>query len=456
MSTFEEALEYLASFTDYEQKLPDGVRRRAMDLDRMRRFAAALGNPQERLAIVHVAGTKGKGSTTMMVDALVRAHGLSCGRFISPHLSHVTERIAIDGRPVDTERFADLVQRLRPYVEKTRRERPTDLPSFFESITMMAFLEFARRDVDVCAIEVGLGGRLDATNIAMPRVSVITTIDLEHTRVLGETLERIAAEKAGIIKERIPAVSGLGRDTDAGRAIATAARRRRASLRVLGEEIIVSPEGHDDAFTVGVDGREFTGLTLPRVGDHQRANAALALAAMACLEAAGMIRLRNDCVRAALETVQLPARVEFFDVGSGLGFDGPVVLDSAHTRASVRALVAALPHVLPARPRTLVVGLLRDKNVLACLEKLLEAADEVVAVTPPSPRALPAAELADAVRAIAPEDLPVMTAELDELGEILARSRSRALVVTGSAYLAGMIRPLLAVSRAGSSGSARI
>lgn len=203
------AADYLMSRIDWERAKSIPYAERTFRLDRVRRLLALLGDPQESLKIIHVAGTKGKGSTTAMLASIFHAAGLKAGAFTSPHLERIEERFAIDGHPCSGETFAELIELIRPAVEVVDREMPGDGPTYFEIATAVALLCFVRAKVDVAVLEVGLGGRLDSTNVCRPEVSVITSISLDHTEQLGSTLAKIAAEKAGIIKSSVPVVSGV-------------------------------------------------------------------------------------------------------------------------------------------------------------------------------------------------------------------------------------------------------
>ena len=210
----EAARRFLVERIDYERTQSMPCSEEAFKLDRMRELLRLLGNPYEGLPIVHVAGTKGKGSTSAMMAAVLSAAGFRTGLFTSPHLDRVEERMAIDGRPCSAEEFVELIEQVRPAVDVLDRvaadhEPPEHGPTYFEIVTAMALCHFARRQVDAAVLEVGLGGRLDSTNVCTPRVSIITSISFDHTKQLGETLAAIAAEKAGIIKPGVPVVSGV-------------------------------------------------------------------------------------------------------------------------------------------------------------------------------------------------------------------------------------------------------
>ncbi|MFT7617748.1 MAG: dihydrofolate synthase/folylpolyglutamate synthase, partial [Planctomycetota bacterium] len=446
-AAFDKSLSFLAEFTDYEQKHALTLKRESLDLGRMRDIAAAVNNPEAQTPFIHIAGSKGKGSATMITEALLRGQGLSTGRFLSPHLVDVTERIAIDGKPVSHREFARLTDQLRPLVESHRSSNPEKLPSFFESITIMSFLAFAQAKVDVAIVETGLGGRLDATNIIDPLVSVITMIDKEHTRVLGDTLPEIAGEKAGIIKENRSVISGEDRDGPAGQRIAKIAAERNAPSQWLGHEFSIQNVASDQmkqTFDFCHPQLNLNGLQVGILGRHQLDNVALALAAVIETAATGLFTLNTDAIRATLATLALPARVEFFPKHSGsLALESAVLLDSAHTPKSMAALAATITTSFPNQNRALLVGLLKDKDVEKCLGAVNGLFTKIMVTEPESPRALPAQELVKGIR-------KVMGADVDiEILPHWANLKKSALisfdllVVTGSVYLAGSIRPSL-------------
>ncbi len=440
------ALTFLSEFTDYEQKNADSLKRDSLDLGRMWDLAARLNDPQDAFPSIHIAGSKGKGSTTLIVESILLQHGVKTGRFLSPHLTSPTERIAISGGDVSPQEFSRLVDKLRPLVAALRSE-PEKLPSFFESITLMAFLAFAEADIDLAIIETGLGGRLDATNIVDPRVSIITMIDLEHTRVLGDTEAQIAGEKAGIIKEGRPVICGHSHDSAAGETIEKTAKQRAAPISWLEEEIQVTNIKKDGLFQIfdfAFQGHELTGIRLKLLGPHQIRNTALALAATITTSAQGIFDFNADLARLALSQITLPARVEYFAAQSGswqLPF--PLLLDSAHTPRSMKALGDSITKEFPNQKRALLVGLLRDKDVENCFPPLKGLFDLVFVVEPESPRAMLRQQLAERLSRTWNDGTP--TIPLDDWRQIIPEDLAHIdlLVVTGSVYLAGAVRQQL-------------
>lgn len=384
-----------------------------LGLARMRELLARLGDPHRRLgAIVHVAGTNGKGSTSAMVAAMARAHGARTGLYTSPHLTTVRERIRVDGAPVGR---AELVAAARQVAAAGGDEL-----TFFEQLTAMAMVELARHKPAVTVLEVGLGGRLDATNVVDSAVAVVTGVALDHQAVLGDTLELIAGEKAGIFRRGRPAIVGASGEPQAVPTLVAAAR-------ALGAAPVVEL----DAAALA---------QVPRLrlrGEHQRANAAAALAAVRALVGAGVLPDDPDARARGLLEAEHPGRLE--EVAGA----PRIVLDGAHNPHGAAALARALA-AWP-RPRVLVLAVARDKDLGALLAALVPAVDAVVATAFQQDRALPADELAAAVAARWPA---LVGGSAPALASALASARGVAgptgtVVVAGSLFLVGEARALL-------------
>lgn len=441
MRTLDDALGFLASFTDWEQLLHRAPARGTFDLGRIDRLLERMGGPHQGRPVVHVTGTKGKSSTVMMADALLRAHGLRTFRFISPHVLDVTERLAIDGDPIDLATFVGLVSHIRPVVERIQAECPEDLPSFFEAIAVMGFLCAAQQDVDVLVLEVGLGGRLDATNVVDPTVSVVTSIALDHVRILGSTLEEIATEKAGILKPGRPAVTGVAPGHPAFDSIAERARLLACPLSHPGDglELIACEEMVADdgtprvVFSAAIGEVRFDDVVLAAGSRHQAVNAMCALAATEAVLRARGAAIDPQRARDALSRLRLPGRCQFV---SG---DPPVLLDGAHTRESVDDLVAVAKRVAGKRPVHLLCGMTRDRSPASVLASAVAVAASITATELDTPRSLSAA---DVVASIGPER---DAKALPDAGQALERATAQAradggiVLVVGSLYLAGAI-----------------
>lgn len=368
-AVYNQALDYLYSFVDYSLKKSSELARAHFELGRMRRLMASLGNPQEAYPIIHVAGTKGKGSTCALAASALRAAGHRTGLYISPHLRDFAERIQVDGVSIEHADLVALVEEIKPAVAA--------IPELttFEITTALGFLHFARRKVDAAVIEVGLGGRLDATNIVTPRVSVITSLSYDHMTVLGNTLAAIAGEKAGIIKESLPVVSSPQPD-EALAVIEKAAAERHAPLTLVGREVRFEAGPHT------LDGQQLTvqgaALTIPLLGAHQLVNAA---AAYAALQASGL-DVPAAAVRQGFAEVVWPCRFEV------VRREPPVVLDSAHNRDSARHLRQALDDYFPGRPVVWVFAILEDKDAAGMLAELAPRLTRIIATQADHPRAL--------------------------------------------------------------------
>ncbi|HKJ24980.1 MAG TPA: Mur ligase family protein, partial [Myxococcota bacterium] len=386
----------------------------------------------------HVAGSKGKGSTALLAEALLRARGERVGTFTSPHLSSWTERFRIDGREVAEARLVAAVDALRPHVEALRAGPPEGVPSWFDVTTAAAFWIFRDAGVGRAVVEVGLGGRLDSTNVVEPQVACITTIEREHTRYLGETLAAIAGEKAGIIKPGRPVVMG-DLAPEAGAVVEARAKGQGAPLARLGQDFSVEVLAADaDGLALHLrDGELELDVRLPILGAHQAANAALALACAKRLpgvEAGGL----GEAATRGFASARLPGRVE------RLAADPPVIVDGAHTPASARALAAALA-LLPQRKRRLVLSVSADKDLPEILAPLLPGAVEVTVTRAEPTRSLDPKDVAAVVRRLAP-GVALRAIPNPFLALRSARERQAAdeiLCAAGSVYLAGIARRVL-------------
>ena len=439
-SSLDGALTWLSELLDVEMR-PELPYAR-LGLGPIRALLGRLGLETDALAAVHVAGSKGKGSTVLLAEAVLGAAGLRVGTFTSPHLERWTERFRIGGREVDGERLAAALERLRPHVDRLRAEEPSLAPTFFDALTAAALLLFHEAGVDHALLEVGLGGRLDSTNAVRPRVTCITTIELEHTDRLGATLAAIAGEKAGIVKPGVPLVVGELPDEAQGVVLARA-RELGAPVARLGHELEArvleaTPEGQRLALR---DGELRVEAWLPALGAHQAANAALALAC--ARRAAGLPdgALLGAALR-GLAAAELPARIEI------VSREPLVVVDSAHTAASARALAGALEQ-LPRRRTHLVLSVSAGKDLARVLDALLPLASEVTLTRAEPRRSLDPAEIAVAARAAAPELLlrVVPNPHLALRAAAEALGPGDCLCISGSVYLAGIARGALTSAR---------
>jgi dihydrofolate synthase / folylpolyglutamate synthase len=447
------ALDFLLSRIDYERVPILPYNRQALRLDRMRALLRLLGDPQAGLRIVHLAGTKGKGSTAAMVASALTAAGLRTGLFSSPHLDRLEERMRIDGREIESGRFIDVVHAVRQAAAELegspRTVEEAGAPTFFELTTAMALVHFARQRVDAAVLEVGLGGRLDSTNVCHPLVSVITSISLDHMRQLGDTVEAIAGEKAGIVKPGVPCISGVTEPGPA-RVIVDACRRQGARLVALGSEFGYAydpPRGleeaehpaHLDYWRNTSAGRtSLDRVALRLLGEHQAHNAAVALATIDELNAQGW-SIPESAVRRGLAEVRWPARVEV------VARRPTVVLDAAHNVASIEALVRTLDESFAVQRRRLLFA---TKDIEGMLRVLGAKFDEILLTRYEiNPRGVPVEELAAAAARVAPPGICRTCPTPAEAWEALDRVTSpRDLVcISGSFFIAAEVRALLAL-----------
>lgn len=402
MKTYAESLAYLYSL----QRL--GVK---LGLDNTRRLFALLGNPHESLRFIHVAGTNGKGSVCAMLASIFRAAGFRTGLYTSPHLVGFCERIQINGALIPEDKVVHLTHRLRALAQQIERETRAH-PTYFEIVTALAAAYFREQNADIVIWETGLGGRLDATNIVTPQVSVITNIALDHTQQLGNTLEKITAEKCGIIKPRTPVVTAA--EGAAQEIIRAHARAADAPLSVV---------------TTPWEG------PLSLRGEQQRLNAALA-AAVARQQGIG-----SENIRDGLAKTEWPARFQFLEAGSRRP---ALLLDGAHNTAAAETLASSLEKHFPHTPRILIFGALADKDIVGIAQTLAPLAEEIFCVRVKNPRAADPAALVRALhrRVALTRDQNVTDAgdfpTAWELAKTAAAKRADPLVVvTGSLFLCG-------------------
>jgi dihydrofolate synthase / folylpolyglutamate synthase len=387
-------------------------------LETMKRICAALDHPERAFQSVIVAGTNGKGSVTAMTSAALHAARLRSARYTSPHLARVEERFVIGEREVSTPDLEAAARHVQHTVERLVRDREMPLPTFFECATAIAFELFRRSAVELAVIEVGLGGRLDATNVITPMAAAITSIDFDHQDLLGGTLEAIAREKAGVIKPGIPVIVGPV-PSEAAAVIAHVCRAQGA--RFISAEV-----RRPDLATVSLALR----------GAHQVENAAVAVRLMEELRALG-VALPDDAIQAGLTQAYWPGRLELFAWRGA-----QVLLDAAHNPAGARALARYLGDV-GWRGLTLVVGIVREKDVAGMLAALLPLAGQVVCTTPASARAMPASELAAIASTLAAASVRVSAVPDPAEALTLACREGVRVVVAGSIFLIGPLRGIL-------------
>jgi len=444
-------LGFLLSRIDHERTSAVPYDRVDFKLDRMRELLSRLGDPQRGLNIVHVAGTKGKGSTAAMVAAMLAAAGYRTGLYSSPHLDRVEERVSIDGQNCSPTEFRNLLCRMRHVVEQIDRRSEREFgggPTYFEIITALALLHFAERRVDAAVLEVGLGGRLDSTNVCSPLVCVIISFD--HTRQLGSTLTAIATEKAGIIKPGIPVVSGV-MAAEPTEVIRSVAKNEGCNLMELARDFgytyraphhLEKGFGHGqlDYWSRGTDQpQSLDGAALNLLGRHQAANAAVALATVGELRRQGWT-MDDAALRKGLVEVRWPARIEV------LKRRPTIVLDAAHNLASVAAFVQVLEESFSARRRLLVFATTQDKDVRGMLAMLLPKFDDCILTRySNNPRGVPTAELETLSHEIGGGTLQVCTDPRSAWQAVRRLAGEEDLIgITGSFFIAAEMRAAIA------------
>ena len=405
--------------------LGNEIKTAKLGLDRIRIVLEALGNPQDRCRFVHVAGTNGKGSTSAMIESALRAAGRRTGLFTSPHLAEPTERIQIDGRPISAERFTAAFERVHHAVEHLLDNGCIDLhTTYFETVTAMAFLVFAEELVDIVVLEVGLGGRLDATNVVHPDLCVITPIDYDHEAFLGKSLESIAAEKAGILKPGVPAVSAHQRP-EAAQVLAARAAALGIPVETNDGWIVRDLELSTRGSRFAMEGRATLRIDCPLAGEHQVENAVTAAVAL------DRLRLPAAAIERGIAHTRWPGRLERIS-------DSPeIILDGAHNPAGARALAAYIDRFYSGRRVTLIYGAMRDKAVEEIAGILFPRASHVIVTTPRQARALAPEVLA---RTVTHPDLRIAP----DIDAALAMTRDSGpndvIFVTGSLFLVAEAR----------------
>jgi dihydrofolate synthase / folylpolyglutamate synthase len=386
-TAYNSALDYLYSFVDYSLKHSSELAKADFNLDRMSVLMAELGNPEAKYPIIHVAGTKGKGSVSALCASALqarpehsrRAAGHKVGLYTSPHLLDYSERIQINGQTVSHQSLVDLVEQVKPAVAKIPKL------TTFEITTALGYLYFAQQKVDAAVIEVGLGGRLDATNVVTPNISVITSLSYDHMAVLGNTLALIAGEKAGIIKPGVPVVSAPQKD-EALEVLVRIAKQRNAPFTLVGRDITFKPLSHSlDGQTLHISDLL---LNIPLLGIHQIENAATAYAA---LKASGL-KISDEQIRKGFAEVKWPARFEV------VRRDPPIIFDTAHNQDSFARLCQALGDYFPNKPVYLIFGASEDKNIPGMFAEIKPKVKKMFVTRADHPRALEPEKIVELAR----------------------------------------------------------
>ena len=439
--TYSIAMRYLFDKTDYEkqQKLRYNVT--TFDLNRMNSLLKDLGNPHKKIATVHIAGTKGKGSTATMLAKMIEANGYNVGLYTSPHVTTLHERIAINSEMISEKQMLGLLNRMHAVIEKFADK--DDAPTFFEIMTALAFLHFEDTNVDVAIIETGLGGRLDSTNVIEPFLVGITSISIDHQNLLGNTIDMIAAEKAGVIKKGIPVIT-VPQDPTAMKVLKHHALSVDAPLSVTGSDIDFSSrfessreEGPHTRICLTTPNSRFEHLRVPLPGEHQAINCGLALAMLDKLKMQGY-KIDDDKAADGLSKVNLIGRMEI------ISNDLWVIVDIAHNASSMYALIHAIGQHVPYDSMVIIFGCNSDKDVRGMLKQLQYGADKVVFTRSNSPKAVYPEDLAEIYDDVCGK-MCQTAMTLREAVRIAksATSREDLICITGSFYLVGQAKEQL-------------
>ncbi|MDP3790696.1 MAG: folylpolyglutamate synthase/dihydrofolate synthase family protein [Candidatus Omnitrophota bacterium] len=439
---YQEALLYLESFVNYE-KIDSYDYRSSLKLEKMKRFAALLGDPQNHTRSIHVAGTKGKGSTAAFIYSILSNAGFKVGLYTSPHLVDFRERIRINGELISEEDLSSILDKIRNIVENYMKD---DRPSFFEVYTALAYLYFKDKKCDFAVYEVGLGGRLDATNLIEPLVCVITPLSYEHMDKLGNTLEEIASEKCGIIKSGSICVSAP-QDARALKIIEKTCDERGSRLILVGRDIIFKEISYNDTgevFDIYGASYEYHNLKSRLLGAHQIINAATAIGVIESLKARG-VNISEDAVKGGVEAAKWDGRLEV------LGKNPYIVLDGAQNKASAGCLADAVKKVFKYRKLILVLGVSKDKDLMGILGELMPISDSAI-FTKSSivARAMEPEKIIEAARKIDSdmENITTASSVKEALDKALSSADKRDLIlVTGSLFVVGEAKSYLAEER---------
>ncbi len=434
--TYNSALAFLDSRVNYERMLRPGYTQANFNLSRMLRLLSALGNPHKQLKAIHVAGTKGKGSTCHMLAPILQNAGYKTGLFISPHIVNLRERITINGAMISEAEFTRLIAKIADACKQLERQPPT----YFDILTAAAFLHFTQQECDICVIETGLGGRLDSTNVLKPLACGITAISFDHMAQLGATLPKIAEEKAGIFKSGVPVVCAP-QPPEVTEVIRTCADRVGAPLRVLGEELEFSyrfestrASGPKNRVCLSTPRTRYDHLAVPLLGEHQAYNLGLALGLIDAISEHGFV-VAPEHANDGLAAVQPNGRMEVVR-------NTPMtVVDSAHNAASITATMRAIGQSFNYDSMVVIFGCNADKDIDGMLDQLRLGADKVVFVPTPSPRSADPRELH--ARFLEKTQKMAQTATtLRDAYQIALNcvTRDDLICVTGSVYLVGQAK----------------
>jgi dihydrofolate synthase/folylpolyglutamate synthase len=431
---YSDAITYLFDRTDYEKEKRLSYNVNTFNLSRMEKFLSLLGNPHRKTRTVHIAGTKGKGSTATMLAKMLEANNYKVGLYTSPHVTNLHERIMVNSNMITEDQMLNLFNRIYAPVEKISKNEEL---TFFEIMTALAFMHFADVKTDIAIIETGMGGRLDSTNLIKPEVIGITNISIDHTHQLGNTIESIAKEKAGVFKEGVPIIT-IKQHPKAMSVLKAKANAVKAPLIVTGQDINFSyrfensrENGPHNKICLTTPTSKFEHLRVPLHGKHQAVNCGLALALLDKLKSCGY-KIDNDKAAAGLSKVYLAGRMEM------ICDDPRIMIDGAHNAASIEALIHAIGQNIPYDSMVIIFGCNSDKDIKGMLLQLQYGADKVIFTRSSSPRAASPEELADMYAEICDKMYQVSS----NLAEALKLAKNAVgkedlICITGSFYLIG-------------------
>ncbi|MFC1761666.1 bifunctional folylpolyglutamate synthase/dihydrofolate synthase [Planctomycetota bacterium] len=436
---YERALGFLLGRTDYERNVPVRYDPNTYGLMRIQALLTQVGNPHEKLRTVHIAGSKGKGSTATMLARMLEASGYQVGLYTSPHLEDLRERISINGKLIGKAQLVDLLNRVyTPLQQLTGRDSPT----FFDIMTTLAFMHFLDNRVDLAVIETGLGGRLDSTNVIIPEVVGITSLSLDHMHQLGPTIEHIAREKAGIFKHGVPIVTS-DQNPSALNILQAQALALKAPFAVVGRDMHYSyrhkrsrEKGSYGKICLTTETHSFEHQRVPLHGEHQAQNCALALALLDRLQRQGYAINKEEALR-GIDSMTLPGRMEM------ISSKPRILIDGAHNVASIRALIQAIALHISADSVTMIFGCNLDKDIEGMLQEIQYGADKIVFTASDSPRAVSPQSLAERYTDICGKMCQAAT-NLEQAMEMIhpVVGNEDLICITGSFYLIGTARKL--------------
>ena len=435
--TYKEAIKYLSERTDYEKEKHLRYNVTTFNLNRMGELLSLLGKPHKKISTVHIAGTKGKGSTATMLAKMLEANDYAVGLYTSPHVVHLHERITVNSEMISEAEMLGLLNRIYAPVEKIAKAEPL---SFFEIMTALAFMHFADTKVDIAVIETGLGGRLDSTNVIRPKLVGITSLSIDHQQQLGDTVDSIAREKAGIFKRGVPIIT-VQQKPEAMHVLKSQATAVKAPLSVTGSDIDFSyrfetsrEHGPHTRICLTTQTSKFEHLRVPLHGKHQAINCGLALAMLDKLKSSGY-KIDTEKATAGLHNVSLAGRMEM------ICDDPRIMIDAAHNAASIRALIQATGQNIPYDSMVVIFGCNSDKDVEGMLQQLQYGADKVIFTRNNSAKAMSPQDLADKYGEICGK-MCQTAASLDEALRLAksAISREDLICITGSFYLIGQAK----------------